>query len=121
MLSGGAQGKNVDGVCGAVPTSCEYGIAITGSSAEGCNAGVAVSTNEKKHVAENSIWLGVIIGISIALVPTVLLSIWIGWRLIIHNREVDAQLNFFSIERESQMSGLGGKDSLGLKTVPQNI
>jgi hypothetical protein len=117
MLIGSAAGDDMDGVCGAIPNKCQFAFSSTwGSSADACNAGYTVSTEKTKHVSVNSIWLGVIIGISVALVPTVLLAAWLGWRLILHNREVKEQRRFF-VRRESELSsirgsGLSGKDSL---------
>ena len=94
LLNGGARGDAVDGVCGAVPDHCSFAM-VQGSSAAGCNAGYSVQIRKQENVQTNSIWLGVVIGLSVALASTVALAAWTGWRIVVHRREVAEQRGYF--------------------------
>ena len=114
ILAGGARGDAVDGICGAVPDLCQFAI-TQGDSAESCNAGVSVLENKTKSIQINSIWLAVVIGMSVALVPTILLAFWTAWKIVTHERDAKEKRGYFNRRSSVGVSlseGMAQKDSL---------
>ena len=92
MLFGGARPS--DGSCGAVHEKCQF-VLTQGGSAEGCNAGFSAAARKKKTVTNSGVWLGVVVGMAVALCVTLVLAVWTGWRLVLHNKEAERQRQFF--------------------------